>query len=234
MGKLVGLSRPIKLEWLNKTAELVKLGKGETEIKKDLHDYLSFEISSPTNLRKTREILMAIWVRTPDEFADIKRLGIEIYNENKEDRLVIHWCMMLLTYPVFSDVTSLIGKLTDIQDTFTTSWLKQKLFDLWGERTTLLHSIDKILQTLKYINGIQNVKRGEYKVNNYDINNEALKSLIVLTIISLDKNSYFQVSELSNIPQLFPFNYSISYEMLHNSSLFDLNNFGGSVVVTSD
>ena len=37
MAKMVGLSRSIKLEWLNKTVELIKEGKTETEIKEALN-----------------------------------------------------------------------------------------------------------------------------------------------------------------------------------------------------
>jgi len=188
MAKMVGLSRPIKLEWLNKTVELIKQGKTESEIRYDLNEYLLFEITSPTNLRKTREILLSIWVKTPEQLRKVRSLALEIYDNENVNRLVIHWCMILLTYPVFSDVCSLIGKLTDIQETFTTAWLKQKLFDIWGERVTVLHSIDKILQTLKYIGAIENQKKGEYRILSVDVNDKSAKSLIVLTIIAL-KNS---------------------------------------------
>lgn len=234
MAKMVGLSRPIKLEWLNKTVDLIIGGKTEAEIKNDLNEYLSFEITSPTNLRKTREILMAIWVKTPDELLEIKNMALEIYNNENENKLVIHWCMILLTYSVFLDVCALIGKMADIQGTFTTSWLKQKLFDFWGERTTLLHSTDKILQTLKYIGSIENIKQGEYKIKTFEIHDEKVKSLITLTIIAMNTKAYYEVSELSQIPQMFPFKYSISHELLHSSELFTLNNFGGKVVVTTD
>lgn len=232
MAKMVGLSRPIKLEWLNKTVELIKQGKTDAEIKNDLNDYLSYEITSPTNLRKTREILMTIWVKTPEELLKIKGLALEIFDNDNVNTLVIHWCMLLLTYPVFSDVCALIGKLTDIQETFTTTWLKQKLFDHWGERTTLLHSTNKILQTLKYIGVIENEKMGEYRIVTIDINNEAAKSLIALTIIAINRKAYYELSDLSRAPQMFPLNYSITNELLHCSDLFDLNNFGGKVVVT--
>ena len=62
MAKMVGLSRNLKLTWLNKAAELASVELTEQEIKDQLNEYLSFEITSPTNLRKTREILMNIWV----------------------------------------------------------------------------------------------------------------------------------------------------------------------------
>lgn len=57
MAKIVGLSRNLKLQWLNKVVELASSNLTEQEIKDQLNEYLSFEISSPTNLRKTREIL---------------------------------------------------------------------------------------------------------------------------------------------------------------------------------
>lgn len=232
MSKMVGLSRPIKIEWLNKTVELIKEGKNETEIKNELNHYLSFEFSSPTNLRKTREILLATWVRTPEEYDKVKNMALEIYDGENVDKLVIHWCMMLLTYPVFSDVCALIGKLTNVQETFTTAWLKQKLFDLWGERTTLLHSIDKILQTLKYLGAIRSVKNGEFESMAININNEKEIGLIVLTVLMLKNESYFEVNELSQVPQMFPFKYRVTKEFLHQSDIFTLSTFGGKVMVT--
>ena len=149
MAKMVGLSRSIKLEWLNKIADLVVEGKSEQEIKNELNEYLSFEIKSPTNLRKTREILMYIWLKSGDEYRELRSKALEVYKLERSNKLAIHWCLMIAAYPVFADVCSLLGKLTNIQDTFTTSWLKEKLFEVWGERSTLLHSSDKILQTLK-------------------------------------------------------------------------------------
>ena len=47
MAKMVGLSRNLKLQWLNKVAELVLEGHTEQEIKDQLNEYLSFEIESP-------------------------------------------------------------------------------------------------------------------------------------------------------------------------------------------
>lgn len=234
MIKMVGLSRPIKLEWLTKTVELFKLEKSDSEIKEELNGYLSFEIKSPTNLRKTREILMNVWVKTPDEVADIKKIALNALEDDRTNKKAIHWCMILLCYPVLGDVAGLIGKITNIQDTFTTAWLKQKLFELWGERTTLLHSTDKILQTLKYLGVVENEKTGVYKIVRQKITDEASIEAIVMTILRIGGKAYYEISDLSNIPQMFPFDFSISHEALHNSKQFTLNNFGGKVVLTNE
>jgi len=234
MAKMVGLSRSIKLEWLNKTVELLLEGKDEAQIKDELNEYLSFEIKSPTNLRKTREILMTIWVRTPNELTALKQQALEAYNDEKSNKLAIHWSMMLVAYPVFSDVCTLIGKLTNIQDTFTTSWLKEKLFEVWGERTTLFHSSDKILQTLKLIGAIENEKIGVYCIKKYPVTDSKTIQVLLMAILSLKEKAYYEVAELSSVPQTFPFEYTVSHEWLHNSDLFTLNNFGGKIVLTVD
>lgn len=233
MAKMVGLSRPIKLEWLNKTVELLIEGKDELQIKNELNEYLSFEIKSPTNLRKTREILMSIWVTTPHELLFIRQQALEAY-KTETCRLAAHWSMLLVTYPVFSDTCSLIGKLSNIQDTFTTSWLKDRLSEVWGERPTLLYSVDKILQTLKFIGSIETIKTGEYKIKPQQILSQYAIKALLSSILQLKEKAYYDISELSCQPKLFPFEFTVSYEWLHNSEAFKLSSFGGKIVLTTE
>ena len=90
MAKMVGLSRPIKIEWLNKTVELIKEGKTTDEISKELKFYLSFEVKDETNLNKTRSSLIKIWVKTPDEYNEIKEHALKIYDNENTNRLLVH------------------------------------------------------------------------------------------------------------------------------------------------
>ena len=50
----------------------------------------------------------------------------------------------------------------------------------------------------------------------------------------MNSKAYYEISELAQVPQMFPLRYSISHELLHRSDLFTLNNFGGKVVVTRE
>ena len=75
MAKIVGLSRNLKLQWLNKVVELASSNLTEQEIKDQLNEYLSFEISSPTNpylwlVQTAKQILVIkVWHR----FCNIQR-----------------------------------------------------------------------------------------------------------------------------------------------------------------
>ena len=233
MNTMVGFSRAIKQEWLTKTVELTSQTSDEQEIKERLNDFLSYEIKSPTNLRKTREILMNIWVRPSDVETQIKAEAIRIFHSERSNRTALNWAMILLTYPVFSDVCGLIGKISLIQDTFTTSWLREKLLSIWGERYTLIHSTDKILQTLKYLGVIENVKVGVYKVCPQCISDSDTTKVMLLTLLALGRKAYYEVSELSRVPLFFPFEYDVTLEWLHNIPEISIGNFGGKIVVSA-
>lgn len=233
MAKMVGLSRAIKIEWLNKTVYLVREGMAPENIKEALNDYISFEISSKDNVRKSRDILMNLWVYPfKDENANqIRQEAIKAIRNGSEDTLAMHWCMLLLHYPVFVDVTGMIGKICSMQDTFSLAWLKGKMFEEWGERTTLFHSLDKIMQTLRQI-GAVNSKGGNYTINRFQIKDAETKKILLKTVLALKMRAYYEPSELSSIPQMFPFEYEVDSELIFGSNEFEIGNFGGNPVIT--
>lgn len=173
--------------------------KNEQQIKNELNEYLSFEIKSPTNLRKTREILMSIWVTTPRELLFIRRQALDAY-ETETCKLAAHWSMLLVTYPFFCDICSLIGKLASIQDVVNASWLKDRLYEIWGERPTLLYSVEKILQTLKYFGVIEPVKVGEYRIVTQEIRSQRAIQALLSSLLQLKESAYYDISELSCHP----------------------------------
>jgi hypothetical protein len=233
MEKLVGLSRAVKTDWLTKTVELISQTTNEQEIKEALNEYLSFEINSPTNLRKTREILINIWFRPSITTPDIWVAATKAYKDDANNRLALNWSMLLLAYPVFVDVCGLIGKISVVQDAFTTAWLKEKLLAVWGERATLFHSSDKLLQTLKNLGAIENIKVGVYKTCTRKITDKDTVKVMLLILFALNKKAYYEIPELSRSSLFFPFEYVITPEWLHNTPEVTIGNFGGKIVVSS-
>lgn len=232
MAKMVGLSRNLKLQWLNKTVELVLEGLKDVEIKEQLNEYLNFEIESPTNIRKTREILMNIWVYENDYTDKIKETALNLIRIYPEYSMPIHWCMMLAAYPVFDDMCKLIGKMAEFQDEITLAQLKQKLFDEWGERTTLYHSIDKLMATLKALEALSCQKPGKYHVNTHKINNSEVVSFMVYAMMLVDDSGYYTFTEINSSTYLFPFEYKLEKETLFEDSRFAMNNFGGELSIS--
>lgn len=231
MSKLVGLSRNLKMQWLNKVVEFVSSGLTEQEIKDGLNEYLSFEIESPTNLRKTREILMNIWVYDNEQSKRIKDIALKLITAYPEYALAIHWCMMLVTYPVFSDMCKLIGKMSEFQDELSTKQVKQKLFDEWGERSTLFHSIDKLISTLKAFDIITCEKPGKYQINTHAVNNPKIVLLMTQTMMLVDGSGYYTFADINSSTYFFAFEYKVEKETLLFDSRFTTAHFGGEMTV---
>ncbi len=232
MAKMVGLSRNLKLQWLNKAVELASSDLTEQEIKDQLNEYLSFEISSPTNIRKTREILMNIWVYESEINGKLREEAISIIRDMPEYALEIHWCMMMATYPVFVDMCKLIGRLSEFQDEITLSQIKQKLYDEWGERTTLYHSIDKLISTLKELSVLKCDKPGKYQIVKHTVRNSRVSAFMVYAMMLVDDSGYYPFVELSNAVYFYPFEYQVEKEIFLTDNRFAMNNFGGELSVS--
>ena len=232
MAKMVGLSRNLKMQWLNKTAELVIEGLSEAEIHDQLNEYLSFEISSPTVLRKTREILMCIWVYENEINSRLKCEALSIIKDLPEYALEVHWCMMMAAYPVFNDMCKLIGKMSEFQDEIALSQIKQKLYDEWGERTTLFHSVDKLISTLKELDVIHCDKPGRYQIAKHTVYNKRVSVFMVYTMMLVDNSGYYSFAELNNSTYFYPFQYVVEKEYLLEDNRFTMNNFGGELSIS--
>lgn len=234
MAKMVGLSRNLKLQWLNKTVELASGSFTEQEIKEQLNEYLSFEISSPTNTRKTREILMNIWIYENEINNKLRDEAMRIIRDMPEYALEVHWCMIMATYPVFVDMCKLIGRLSEFQDEISLKQIKQKLYDEWGERTTLYHSIDKLIATLKELNVIHCDHPGKYKIVKHAVHNGRVSSFMIYAMMLVDDSGYYSFADLINSVFFFPFKYRVEKELLLGDERFSMNNFGGELSVSAN
>lgn len=232
MAKTVGLSRKITLQWLNKAVELREANLTEEEYKTKMNEYLSFEIGSPTNLRKTREILMRLWFYEDDQIVtQIRNEALLLIKKHPDYAMPIHWCMMLASYPVFADLSRLMSKIAEFNDVIILSQLKQKLFDEWGERSTLYHSTDKIIQTIKELGVITANKPGKYTIIKHTVSNSEIVEFMLHVALKVDGNSYYSFTELNDFAVLYPFDYQVSREIVTSDEMIVCSNLGGELSI---
>lgn len=229
MAKMVGYACSIRLPWLNKAVQMLEENLPEAEYKEKMNEYLSFEIDSPTRLRKTREILMNVWYYPSEELDDVRIEAKALLEKYSEQSVAIQYCMLCLAYPVFADVCKIMGKLFEFQEEVTNSALKQKLYDDWGERGTLEATTRRITLTLKEMDILRNETKTRYILNKIPVQNEAVLNFIITQGIKLDGSSYYSYTELGNIYILFPFIYQVSKEMLMQEERYAMTGFGGEV-----
>ena len=229
MAKMVGYACKIKLQWLNQAVSMLDRDLNEVEFKKKLDEYLSFEINSPTTLRKTREIIMNTWYYDSEEISPIRQDALKLLKRFPEDSVALNLCMIYFAYPVVADVCRFMGRLFEYQDEITNTVLQQRLFDEWGERGTLQTTCRRVTLTLKEMGILENETRARYRLKTQKINSPDVVNFIIGVAIKLDGTSYYPLSRVTAFDMLFPFEYSVTKQQLAECDKFSIGVFGGEV-----
>lgn len=232
MARMVGFTRIIRLPWLNKTLELAAEGLYATQMRDELEKYLSFEIKSDTNRRKTREILLLPWVAEDDALAALRAEALELAKSHPYELLPLHWGLLIVAFPMFGDLVRLVGKMSEYQDELTSAQIKQKVLDEWGERSTVVKGSEKMLASLNAIGVVRRVKVGRYVVEPVVPVDEELSLYLLHADMLANPSSYRAYGELLRLPELFPFELSVSKEGLLEDDRFVVGNFGREFTVS--
>jgi hypothetical protein len=231
LAKIVGYACSIKLQWLNKAFQLLDDNLDEASYKAELNEYLSFEVDSPTRLRKTREILMNTWYRETETNKFVRTDAIHLLKKYPDYAPAIHLSMIYLAYPVVADICNFMGHMFEYQDEITNAVLKQKLFDAWGERGTLDTTSRRVTLTLKELGILEAPSKLRYTLKKQNISQPEVVNFIIKVAMIIEGSTYKTFSELREFYIMFPFEYSVSKEQLMMDNSFVLNHFGGELTV---
>ena len=231
MAKMVGMNVVVKEGWTKKAIALLSENLTEKQYKTALNEHLSFEIDSAINLRKAREILMRVWYRDTEDVKKLQKEGRELAIRYLDHLAAINWCMTALVFPAFADIARLMGKMFEFQDVITTTQIKQKMFDEWGETGTLQTVVAKIIGTMREIGGIKSEKTGRQEAAAIEVKDAEIVSFMIRVAMTLDGSSYYAFSSLTDFPFLFPFKYRVSKEMFMQDDRFVLSTFDSTLSV---
>lgn len=232
MAKMVGLNLVIKRGWLKKAVSLLPENLSEADYRKEMDEHLAFEIDSPTNRRKAREIMMRVWYQDSEGVERLQSRGRELIQKYPDQLTTISWCMIPLAYPVFFDYARLMGKMFEFQDTITTTQIKQKMFDQRGERNLIEATTRKVISTMKNLGAVRSIQIGKHEAITADITQEEILLFMLETAMYLDGSSYYSFSDLGGFPFLFPFKYRTTKEQLMQDGRFTLSTFNATLSVS--
>ena len=166
----VGIDRLIRIEWLTYISNLILAGEEKETIKASLQDHLSVEIPSSNNkvrgtISKTITILMKVWVNVPKGLEQLKDPGLDLLAKApKENKMVIHWGMVMAAYPFWAAVASQAGRLLRLQETISASQVQRRTKEQYGERETVSRRVRYLLRS--YIDWgvlLETSKKGIYR-----------------------------------------------------------------------
>jgi hypothetical protein len=149
----IGFSQRVRLEWLERTAGLVLAGNTEQELNASLQTLLRDKLSvGGSAIRGNREkvitILRQIWLPGNDELTALRIAGLCFLRELPgNERLAVHWGMVMAAYPFWATMAETIGRLLRLQGTVSAAQTQRRIRESLGERDTVARAARRVIRT---------------------------------------------------------------------------------------
>ena len=234
MLKNVGFLQYIKKDWLDATMAFYQNGQNIDEIKASLDTLIKHDVPKNEERRKTIDVLTRIWIRVPSKFDSLQFNALNFYDDlDPNERIILHWGMLLLAYPFFRDIAFSIGSLLKIQNNFTSTQLRNRLVSNWGHRTTIIRAMDRIIQSLKDWN-ILIIDDKSLKPNSkMTIKNESLCMWFLECIFRTENSDSMLFEKLVSSQTMFPFELKIPVYKIKQAKNFEYQIHGMNIEMIS-
>jgi len=144
----IGFDRLIRLRWLDRAALLAAELRDTDALHRAVLAQLAGELPGAKARLNTASVLTRIWWRIPAEHIPLRDEALaQIQGCTPEERLVFHWGMCLLAYPIFRDVAATVGRLLRLQGTLRQAQVVSRISAEWGNRSTLETAVPRIVRS---------------------------------------------------------------------------------------
>ncbi len=225
----IGFDRRIDLEWLDAAAARAAAGSSSAELRGYLWNLLDDVIGGDSARRKTVTVLNHVWGDVPPTASGLRTRALaRLADATVQERLALHWAMMLATYPVFTDVAASAGRLMTLQGFFSLAQLTRRLVGSWGERSTLTRAIQRIVRSMIQWGALRDTDtRGMYEAapETPCIGHETGALLVEALLIDAEASST-PLDQLLRHPALFPFHLQLHTGHLRTAAQFRVHRQG--------
>lgn len=227
--KRIGMDKKVELEWLDFLAFRLKENRNYKELQAELNDFLLAKISGNESRRKYNNVHMRIWVTVPPEHEQLRDQALEFLSTTTTRvRLAIHWGMCLLAFDLFRDITSITGKLFTLNDEINLAQVHKRIIETWGDRTTLIYAVQRILRSMAKWGVLQDTdKKGYFKTSaKISLGDRALKLWLLECYLTSIEQKTVTLQGLNEAAALFPFSLNVGLGDLLSTNRFEVNRQG--------
>ncbi|MBN1461888.1 MAG: hypothetical protein JXA57_20345 [Armatimonadetes bacterium] len=149
----IGIDRLIRLEWLEKAANLVLAGNDRDQSKTILQEQLKGSFRSKNarvrgSIDKTITILLRVWLSVPRAVEHLRIAGLDLHRETPAPhRIALHWGMIMAVYPFWAAVARHVGRHLRLQGTVTAAHVQRRVREEYGERETVSRRVRYVLRS---------------------------------------------------------------------------------------
>ena len=231
MEKNIGFNRNIKLVWLDTTAAFCTDTSDNAEIRTRLEPIIRQDISSPTNIRKSIDILINIWLKSAETVPELRTIALKNFQETTYpgDRLWLHYGMTLATYPFFYNVVSIIGRTSRYEEIVSTADVRQQVYAEMGELGSIREAVSRVINSLQdWGILLESPKRNVYVPQRraFTASNKEIETWLLACASYAAPGEEMPVPDLLNLSALFPFQLSVIISDLRQSTAFKISRQG--------
>ncbi|MDI6815808.1 MAG: hypothetical protein QME41_01260 [Actinomycetota bacterium] len=211
----VGIKQVIRLEWMEKTLDMLLAGMNPTTVRSELKEYLADKKQSGgSGQRGEKTYVMAIgplanaWFSPDAALIPLRDAALEIARSNKvKNRLLLHWAMISPAYPFWFNVARQIGRLLNLQEQVTHQQIVGRLKEQYGDRETISRYTRYVIRSFVAWGVLKDSEfKGSYeKANPIIVRDIDLAMLLLEGALQAIPEGKSTMGLLMNTPALFPF-----------------------------
>lgn len=233
----IGIKQTIRLEWMQKTANLLLAGFDVKSIRQELHEFLAErkgDGSEGNRSDQTRTFavnnLMNIWVSPDPELVPFRDASLAFLREHPALSLAVHWGMISAVYPFWFNVARQTGRLLALQDQVTQTQIINRMKEQYGDRQTIFRYGRYVLRSFVawgVLKGSDN--KGCYeKAVSVKVDNANLLLLMIESALLATPEGKGALNLMMNTPAFFAFHLpTISGDYIRNqSNRIDVDRYG--------
>lgn len=232
----LGLDRDIKLAWLDAAAAVSARRLSNPDTQKALMAALEGEVlgTTPQSGRgKTVTVLRRIWYSVPPHVESLRDLSLSLLQDgDARDRLTLHWAMLLATHAFFADLVGVAGRAISLQGGFERSLLLRRLAERWGDRTTLVRAVPRVLASLVEWGVLVNRDGQFVRLSTHKVG-PTHATVLLEAVVLASPNYASSLAALQESPMLFPFNVQSGFEHVRSSGRFVIEREGVNVDIVT-
>ena len=224
----IRLDRRLDIEWLDSTATLVADNADKHRIRSSLTEMLSVTLrgggKQGTACYKTTRVLFKSWASVPRELECFRNRAIKVYPTlEANERLALHWAMLLANYPFFGDVAGHAGRLLAIQGNCSLSQITRRMQETWGDRSTVTRATQRLMRSIVQWGALRDTGlRGVYMRASEEVVVPEKLAILMLEALLRHQRTPLPIHQFNRQPTVFPFRLRLNAHQIQESQHFEL------------
>jgi hypothetical protein len=212
--EVIGIKQAIRLEWMQKAANLLLAGLDAKTVRQELHKFLAERKGDGSEGKRSDQTrtfvvnnLMKIWVSPEPELIPFRDASLAFLREQPSVGLAVHWGMVSVVYPFWFNVARQTGRLLALQDQVTQTQIINRLKEQYGDRQTVSRNARFVIRSFVAWGALKDSEaKGCYeKSAPLNVANSDLAILMFESALHATPEAKGALGLLLNNPAFFPF-----------------------------